>query len=118
MLDLQTHSWSVLRYEGEFPRGTVGHATAVQDGKIYVFGGFDAAGSLKAGAGATEQQKSRSPSEVYQNALHALDCSDPHHLRWDAIVCDPHDAEKGGAALLPTARRDHTLSAVRATQCA
>ena len=41
VLDLKTHTWSVLHCDGELPRGTVGHCSAAIDSRVYVFGGFD-----------------------------------------------------------------------------
>ena len=98
VLDVHSRSWSPLRFEGEPPRGTIGHATAVQDSRLYVLGGFDPKGGTK------------SLDQAYHNQLIALECA-VVPPRWEPLKLDSSSREK--QPHLPAPRRDHTLSMVR-----
>ena len=103
VLDLNTHTWSVLRCEGELPRGTVGHCSAAIDSRIYVFGGFDPHGGHRAPAQVrralcrpmspgcktlnTIQAATLCTEQAYQNTLNVLDFSSSLP-RWEVLVSD------------------------------
>ena len=99
VLDVHSRSWSPLRFDGEPPRGTIGHATAVQDSRLYVLGGFDLKGF-----------DPKCFDQAYHNQLLALECA-VVPPRWEALKLDSASKEK--APHLPAPRRDHTLSLVR-----
>ena len=72
VLDLKTYTWSVLRCDGELPRGTVGHCSAAVDSRVYVFGGFDPHSDHRAPAQARRipTQAARSRTRVQLSLIH------------------------------------------------
>lgn len=132
VLDLKTHTWSVLRCDGELPRGTVGHCSAAIDSRVYVFGGFDPHTDHRAPTqarqipGCTLTWSNPMPcrlrnsiltictAQAYQNVLSVLtfDPLGQQLPRWEVLVSDAQEGGRGGDQV--PARRDHSLTAVHA----
>ena len=109
VLDLKTYTWSVLRCDGELPRGTVGHCSAAVDARVYVFGGFDPHSDHRAPAQARQiprvprlhahvyrlqpnaiQAATLYTTQAYQNVLSVLsfDPQGQQLPRWEVLVSD------------------------------